>query len=238
MKKLFAILTILLITATAPVRAESINPCLKAFRMVEPNAFELCKDMAENKKNPLAQYVFGNIYYFGLTPDKQKDFKKAQYWYNQSAVNGNLEATYSLGVLYENGQGVETDYGKAFKWYLSAAGKGHPTAQFNVGNLYAKGAGVRKNPLHAFKWYKKAANQDFTEAQVNIANAYVRGVGIKRDFIEAYKWYLIAKNKGNKQAGQSLLSLTQTMSPPDIKKAQEEAKKWNPVFEYKFDESK
>lgn len=236
MKKLMFL--IVLFSFSSGFADSKTNKCLKAFRLVEPKMFETCQNMAENKGNITAMYVLGNIYYFGLTAEKVPEYNKAQYWYTKAAKEGSLEASYSLGVLHENGQGAEQDFAKAFKWYLSAAEKGHAMSQFNVGNMYVKGAGIKKNLISAFKWYRKAANQDVAEAQLNVANSYARGYGIGQDFVEAYKWYLILKNKGNKQAAKNLIELNAVMKAPDVKKAEELASKWKPVYEYTFNENK
>ena len=34
-------------------------------------------------------------------------------------------AQYNLGVMYDNGQGVQQDYKEAVKWYRKAAEQGH-----------------------------------------------------------------------------------------------------------------
>ena len=41
-----------------------------------------------------------------------------------SAKNGDPEAQYNLGLLYEEGRGVEKDFGKALIWYHQAAKQG------------------------------------------------------------------------------------------------------------------
>ena len=44
-------------------------------------------------------------------------------------------ARYDLGVLYQNGSGVQKSCRKAEKWFRMAANQGHPAAQFNLGCL-------------------------------------------------------------------------------------------------------
>jgi len=47
----------------------------------------------------------------------------------QSAVRGNAQAQYELGVAYANGDGVATDYAEAAHWFGEAAHSGNPEAR-------------------------------------------------------------------------------------------------------------
>ena len=53
---------------------------------------------------------------------------------------GDAEAQYELGTLYEKGQGVVQDYKQAFHWYKKSAEQGHV---------------VRSTTWGSFYWYKK-----------------------------------------------------------------------------------
>jgi TPR repeat protein len=47
----------------------------------------------------------------------------------QSAVRGNAQAQYELGVAYANGDGVAADYAEAAHWFSEAAHNGNPEAR-------------------------------------------------------------------------------------------------------------
>ena len=49
------------------------------------------------------------------------------------ADEGNAEAQYKLGRMYEEGLGLPQDYKEAAKWYLKAAEKGNAQAQYKMG---------------------------------------------------------------------------------------------------------
>ena len=83
----------------------------------------------------------------------QGDYPSALKILQPLAKSGNVYAQHSLGVMYENGQGVRQDYEKAFKWYYSAAEKGLMPAQNNIGPMYSKGLGVKQSYIEAAKWY-------------------------------------------------------------------------------------
>jgi TPR repeat protein len=52
------------------------------------------------------------------------------------ADQGDAQAQYNLGVLYDNGQGVPQDNGEAMKWYRKAADQGEARGQNNLANMY------------------------------------------------------------------------------------------------------
>lgn len=49
-----------------------------------------------------------------------KDFKKAAYWFEKAAKQGNAYAQYSLGLLYYYDDGVLKDKAKAKYWMQKA----------------------------------------------------------------------------------------------------------------------
>jgi len=72
------------------------------------------------------------------------------------AERGHVGAQYSLGVLYQQGEGVVPDLRLAAHWYRKAAERGDPDAQLNLGLLYAQGKGVRQDYVEAYKWFSLA----------------------------------------------------------------------------------
>src|SRR4051812_292680 len=58
------------------------------------------------------------------------------------AKDGNPEAQYDIGMMYNNGLGVSQDPAKAFEWFRKAADAGEPLASYKVGCYYAGQFGV------------------------------------------------------------------------------------------------
>ena len=58
-----------------------------------------------------------------------------------TAVQGDADAAYQLGYLYETGDGVPQDEKEALRWYLMGAQKGHSKAQFNLAVMLEEGRG-------------------------------------------------------------------------------------------------
>ena len=57
----------------------------------------------------------------------------------QLAEAGDAELQFSLGVMYEHGEGVRQDNAEAVRWYRKAAEQGYAEAQHNLGVMYARG---------------------------------------------------------------------------------------------------
>lgn len=74
-----------------------------------------------------------------------------------AAKNGDHDAEYYLGKIYEGGLGTSPDYAAAASWYQKAADAGHTASQFSLGSLYEKGLGVTADPAKAFNLYRRAA---------------------------------------------------------------------------------
>ncbi|WP_298052146.1 tetratricopeptide repeat protein [uncultured Paenalcaligenes sp.] len=72
------------------------------------------------------------------------------------AMKGDSDSQLELGVMYEQGDGVEQSYAKAKEFFERAAQQDHPEAQFNLGIMYEHGEGMPKNKKQAIEWYSKA----------------------------------------------------------------------------------
>ena len=114
-----------------------------------------------------------------------------------SAMQGDADAQYNLGLCYADGRGVSKSYAEAVKWYCKAAEQGHTRAQNNLGNCYSRGQGVLKDMVEAVKWYRKAAEQGYVVSQLRLGECYENGEGVPMDKVEAIKWYRkIAEKNG------------------------------------------
>ncbi|MBR4985961.1 MAG: sel1 repeat family protein, partial [Proteobacteria bacterium] len=79
-------------------------------------------------------------------------------------------AQYSLGLLYQKGEGVAQDKAQAAEWYRKAAEQGLGVAQYSLGLLYQKGEGVAQDKAQAVEWIRKAAEQGYSDAVVALQN--------------------------------------------------------------------
>ena len=77
---------------------------------------------------------------------------------------GDVDAMFDLGVMYEHGQGVEQSYERAVEYYAQAAHLGFAGAQKSLGALYGNGQGVQRDLKKAREWWTKAAAQGNEDA--------------------------------------------------------------------------
>ena len=61
------------------------------------------------------------------------------------AEQGDADAQYILGVMYDNGEGVPQNEQEAMKWWHKAAEQGVAEAQFRIGWAYDFGDGVTED---------------------------------------------------------------------------------------------
>ena len=129
--------------------------------------------------------------------DKQ-DYTTALRLLRPLAAQGDADAQFHLGVMYQVGQGVPQDYAQAVKWYRLAADQGDADAQMALGHMYDLGQGVPRDAVEAHKWFNLSA------ARTSVDEEYVR---------EA------VKNRNHVAEG---------MTPAQIAEAQKRASAWRP----------
>ena len=122
----------------------------------------------------------------------------------QTALNGNPQAQFELGQMYEFGRGVPQDYQEALKYYETAAAGGSAKAEYSIGLLFEHGRGVEANPTLASEWYQKAVDKGDTWAMNNLAMLFSYGKGVEASEDKANELYLRAANLGHFQAQYNL----------------------------------
>ena len=138
----------------------------------------------------------------------------------QQARQGDSEAQYNVGAMYQNGRGVTSNRDKAVEWYgkaaeqgnskavsrlelmkanqasfsneLQQAEQGHTDSQYNIGNMFAKGNGTNMDLKQAFSWYEKAASQGHIKAAYKLGLAHYEASGVNSSGKQAVKWLSIA----------------------------------------------
>jgi TPR repeat protein len=74
----------------------------------------------------------------GLLWFRESDYEKARNAWEKSAATGNAAGLRSLGMLYEEGKGVEPDLQRALTYFQQAVNKGDSSSQKNVVRLRQK----------------------------------------------------------------------------------------------------
>ena len=142
----------------------------------------------------------------------------------QEARQGNSEAQYNVGAMYQNGRGVTANRDKAIEWYGKAAAQGNTSAvsrlglmeanqtsfssemqqakqgnaesQYNIGNMFTKGNGTNMDLGQAVNWYEKAASQGHIKAAYKLGLANYEGSGVRKNARQARKWFSVAADDG------------------------------------------
>ncbi len=73
--------------------------------------------------------VKADNYNDGIRAYEKKDYATALKLWRPLAMKGDVSAQSTLGLMYQEGQGVKRDYKEAIKWYRKAADQGDVYAQ-------------------------------------------------------------------------------------------------------------
>ncbi len=154
--------------------------------------------------------------------------KQAFESYRQMAEQGFAPAQFNLGVMYENGEGVDQDYKTAIKLYRQAAEQGYAAAQYNLGVMYRYGEGVAQDYKQAVKWYRQAAEQGVARAQNNLGAMYGLGRGVTKNTQTAYMFFLVAlaneQDKSKREKNEKAVARIESLlTPTQIQSAQNDA---------------
>lgn len=145
----------------------------------------------------------------------------------RAAEQGDPEAQFQLGGLYERGNGVPEDVAEAAAWYRRAADQGYANAQFRLGFAYSNGEGVPLDDAESIAWFRRAAEQGHDAAQWMLGTMYAwGGRGAPRDEVAAYMWLHLAVSQNDGHDRSPLDQLEARMSPEQIAEAQRLAREW------------
>jgi uncharacterized protein len=119
-----------------------------------------------------AQKIYGTIAYKG-TATKDKNFEISLIWLNRAAIQGQLDAYWTIADIYsKGGYGVLKNPRKAFDSYEKLARKGNSRAQHKIGLLYLNGTGVEKSLKDASYWVQKSFDNDGNKDAEKTWNKY------------------------------------------------------------------
>ena len=95
-------------------------------------------------------------------PTANDAFERGEYvtaleLYETLAGQGNAEAQFQLGLMYEQGLGTDADRQTAQRYYQQAAEQQSPQALDALGTLYLKGEGVIQNFKESLRLFQQAA---------------------------------------------------------------------------------
>ena len=163
---------------------------------------------------------------------RRGDYAGAMVEWQQVAQAGDATASYRIGQLYRQGQGLRyRDFEKAVYWYQRAAGRGYVPAQYEVARLQFEGLMVPRDIDEMMYWLWRAALSGHADSQVMLGCVYEYGEpGVAANYMEALKWYLVAAKSGPPELQTRALKLADRvsakMTPEQIDAARWLASEW------------
>jgi len=114
------------------------------------------------------------------------------------AEQGDADAQYNLGEMYNFNESVASGDKRALHWWRKAAEQGDARAQFRLGQVFYR---VEQNTEQAKKWFYKSAEQGYLDAQILLADKFEYGGAggpyWQMDRNEAVHWHLQAARQGH-----------------------------------------
>ena len=136
------------------------------------------------------------------------------------AEEGNAQAQFMLGQIYQRGASQKQDLKKALHWYRQSAGQGNIDATYAAIALCLS-AKVRCPAKDRAAWVKSAAEKGHGEAQVLLGQHLMQGgLGLKKNVVEAYLWLTKAAATLTGYAGMRGELAEKHMSPTEIEAAE------------------
>lgn len=143
----------------------------------------------------------------GMAAYNNGDLKTAAIEFQKLPKKGGF-VLYTLGVMFESGDGVEKDEKAAAEWFRQAATQTDTDvlwtmlSEHNLGVMYAEGRGVPQDYKAAMEWYRKAAGRGNSSSQYNLGVMHAKGEGTPVNLAEAKKWLDMAAAAGDERAAE------------------------------------
>lgn len=159
---------------------------------------EFYLERAANQQYALAAYTLAKL----LDERDPKHPARAFEWFMVAAKQGHVEASYYVGLYYQNGKGVTKDLKEAIKWYEKAAVKNDKDALYHLAMILIRLED--KDWQTIYELLVRAAKQDHPNAAYNLAVMYQKGDGVEENPEQTIYWYEKAVKAGLPNAAYNL----------------------------------
>ena len=130
------------------------------------------------------------------------------------AADGNGEAAFYLGRMYQFGDGVPENQSQALTWFRNSADLGYADGYFVSGQMYEKGLGTPQDYDRAFASYQAASDMGHMDALKRLAMMHAEGLGTQVDYGQAARLLNSAVEQGDQEAIDLLTFLMDTGRVP------------------------
>ena len=183
--------------SNSPIYIRYVAEChysgIEGFELNRDSAYFYMSKQAE-RGDKYAQYKYGIWMY----RDKQKE--EAHKWILCAANSDYADAQTTLGLMYQEGEGVDVDLKKGHMWIEKGALNGDSTAYYYLGKDLYYGTGCEKNRQEAFKWLSKYTEnvnaKHRGEASLLLGLMCEFGDGCSNDLYKALNHYMYSANCG------------------------------------------
>jgi hypothetical protein len=160
-----------------------------------------------------------------------QDLPRALHYYRLAAQHGHHDAQFSLGVMLEQGIGVQPDPAQAAAWYRRVAQeRAHAGAAHNLGVLYVQGLGGPKSGAAARALFEYAVGLGSQDALYSLALLLLRGEGTEPDPLTAATLALVHSRKHPGGSAAKLLeAVGGTLGAAQMEQARAAASRWQPA---------
>ena len=130
--------------------------------------------------------------------------------FRAAAEEGHADSQFNLGLMYEQGIGVDKNENEAIVWYRKSAVQGNVFAQYNLAVLYENGRGAAVDFALANEWYRKASVQGDPLAIGNLGMLYLRGQGVKKNEIAGLALLLVSATRDSSPQNNAKQNISST----------------------------
>ena len=134
-----------------------------------------------------AQKNMGEYYYYGSFGCR-RDMREAIKWYEMGAKSNEPTCVFTLGLIYEEGDGVQKNILKAADWYQKGAQAGIPSCLYNLGKLIINKE-ISGEEEKGFNLIQQAAESGYSFAQNYMGRAYRFGWYVNANPVRATNWF-------------------------------------------------
>ena len=134
-----------------------------------------------------AQKNMGEYYYYGSFGCR-RDMKEAIKWYEMGAKSNEPTCVFTLGLIYEEGDGVQKNILKAADWYQKGVQAGIPSCLYNLGKLIINKE-ISGEEEKGFNLIQQAAESGYSFAQNYMGRAYRFGWYVNANPVRATNWF-------------------------------------------------
>ncbi len=139
-------------------------------------------------------------YQLGRAHFAAQNYDAALMNYKRAFELGSARALFTLGTIYDHGDGMERDPVRARFYYEIAAQKKFAPAIVSLGVLYETGVGVPQDPARAYELYRRAASFGDARAINKMGELTEKGLGVARNLRGARSLYEKSANMGHPEA--------------------------------------